>query len=42
MSKKQFEDNLNYGDCNNIFCFLDSFFQGVVEVIENAIDKTSK
>ena len=39
MSKKQFEENLNYGDCNNIFCFFSNLFEGVAEVIENTIDK---
>jgi hypothetical protein len=42
MSKKQFEENLNYGDCNNIFCFFNNLFQGVSEAIENTIDKTLK
>ena len=42
MSEKQFEENLNYGDCNNIFCFLSSVFEGISEVIENTIDKNPK
>jgi hypothetical protein len=42
MSKKQFEENLNYGDCNNIFCFLNNLFEGVVEGVENTIDNIIK
>lgn len=42
MSKKQFEENLNYGDCNNIFCFFGNLFEGVVEGVENTITKTKK
>ena len=42
MSEKQFEDSLNYGDCNNIFCFLGGLFEGISEVIENTIDKKPK
>ena len=42
MSKKQFEESLNYGDCNNIFCFLGDLLQGVVEGVENTIINTKK
>ena len=42
MSKKEMEKNLDYGDCNNIFCFFGNLFQGISEIIENTIDKTSK
>lgn len=42
MSKKQFEENLNYGDCNNLFCFFGSVLEGVVEGVENTITKTKK
>jgi hypothetical protein len=42
MSKKQFEENLNYGDCNNLFCFFGNLFEGVVEGVENTITKTKK
>jgi len=42
MSKKQFEENLNYGDCNNIFCFLGDLLDGVSEKIEKTIDKIIK
>lgn len=42
MSKKQMEKELNYGDCNNIFCFFSNFFEGVSELTQNDIDKESK
>ena len=42
MSKKQFEENLNYGDCNNIFFFLCNFLEGMVEGVENTIIETKK
>jgi len=42
MSKKQFEESLNYGDCNNIFCFFGNLFEGVCEGVENTITKTKK
>jgi hypothetical protein len=42
MSKKQFEENLNYGDSNNLFCFFSDLLQSVHEGIENTIDKIIK
>jgi hypothetical protein len=42
MSKKQFEENLNYGDCNNIFCFFNNLFESVCEGVENTITETKK
>jgi len=42
MSKKQFEENLNYGDCNNIFCFFNNVLESVVEGVENTITETKK
>jgi len=42
MSKKQIEKELNYGDCNNIFCFFSNLLESVVERVENNIDKESK
>lgn len=42
MSEKQFEDNLNYGDSNNLFCFFNDLLQSVHEGIENTIDKIIK
>jgi len=42
MSKKQFQENLNYGDCNNIFCFFSDVLEGVVERVENTIVNTKK
>jgi hypothetical protein len=42
MSKKQFEENLNYGDCNSLFCFFNDVLQGINQGIENTIDKIIK
>jgi len=42
MSKKQFEENLNYGDCNNLFCFFSDLLQGISEKVEKTIDKIIK
>lgn len=42
MSEKQFEENLNYGDCNNLFCFFNNLFSEVSEKIEKSIDKIIK
>ena len=36
------EKELNYGDCNNIFCFFSDLFEGASEIIQNDIDKESK
>jgi len=42
MSKKQFEDNLNYGDSNNLFCFFSDFLEAVSQKIEKSIDSIVK
>ena len=42
MSKKQFEENLNYGDCNNIICIFGSIFETTMEQLEKIVDKTLK
>ena len=42
MSKKEFERNLDYGDCNNIFCIFNNLLESVVEGVENTITKTKK
>jgi len=42
MSKKQFEDNLNYGDSNNLFCFFSDILDGVSQKIEKTIDNIIK
>ena len=42
MSKKQFEENLNYGDCNNLFCFFNNVLERVREGVENTITETKK
>ena len=42
MSEKQFEDNLNYGDSNNLFCFFSDLLGGVSQKIEKTIDKVIK
>lgn len=40
MSKKQMEKELNYGDCNNLFCFCGNIFKEVVGVAVNKeVDK---
>ena len=36
------EKNLDYGDCNNIFCFFSNLFESISEVTQNDIDKESK
>ena len=38
MSKKQMEKELNYGDCNNIFCFCGNIFKEVIGV-KKEVDK---
>lgn len=42
MSEKQMEKNLNYGDCNNLFCFFSDMLANVGETIEKTIDKVVK
>jgi hypothetical protein len=42
MSEKQMEKNLDYGDCNNLFCFFSDLFKGLGETIEKSIDATAK
>jgi len=42
MSKKQFEENLNYGDCNNVFNFLGDLLEGITNAVEKTIDKAIK
>ena len=42
MSKKQFEENLNYGDCNNIFCFFGNILENIAIGVENTITETKK
>jgi hypothetical protein len=32
MSKKQMEKELNYGDCNNLFCFCRSILKEVIGI----------
>jgi hypothetical protein len=39
MSKKQFEENLNYGDCNNIICIFGSIFETTMDGIEKTLNK---
>ena len=39
MSKKQFEESLNYGDCNNLFFFFNNILSETSEKIEKSIDK---
>jgi sterol desaturase/sphingolipid hydroxylase (fatty acid hydroxylase superfamily) len=41
MSKKQFEENLNYGDCFNFFGSLFSSLLGAEE-LEKKLDKKEK
>ena len=36
------EKELNYGDCNNIFCFFSNLFEDTSEITQNDIDKESK
>lgn len=33
------EKNLNYGDCNNVFCFFINILESVGEKVEKTIDK---
>jgi hypothetical protein len=40
MSKKQFEENLNYGDCNNIICVFGGVFEKIVWEIEKHLTKS--
>jgi len=42
MSKKQFEENLNYGDCINFVGRISDLFEGVFEEVEKSIDKVLK
>jgi hypothetical protein len=42
MSKKQFEESLNYGDCNNIFCFIDKILDKTSGMIEKTIELIDK
>jgi len=42
MSKKKFEENLNYGDCNNVFNFLGDLLEGVTSSVEKIFDKAIK
>jgi hypothetical protein len=42
MSEKQMEKNLNYGDCNNLFCFFSDMLADVRERLEKSIDGTIK
>lgn len=42
MSEKQFEENLNYGDCNNIVCVIGGIFEKMVSELEKNIDKIIK
>lgn len=39
MSKKQFEENLDYGDCNNIICVLGSIFETTIDGLEKLLLK---
>jgi hypothetical protein len=32
MSKKQIEENLNYGDSNNLFCFFSDIFKSLIDI----------
>jgi len=36
------EKNLNYGDCNNIFCFFGDVFESALQTIEKSIDSIVK
>ena len=38
MSKKQFEESLNYGDCNNLFFFFNNILSETSEKIAKSID----
>ena len=42
MSKKQIEENLKYGDSNNLFCFFSDLFKSLDETIKKSIDATAK
>ena len=42
MSKKQIEENLKYGDSNNLFCFFSDLFKSLDETIKKSIDATTK
>lgn len=42
MSKKQMEKNLNYGDCNNIFCFFGDVLESALQKVEKSIDAIVK
>jgi hypothetical protein len=42
MSEKQMEKNLDYGDCNNLFCFFSDLLANVGEKLEKSIDATVK
>ena len=38
MSKKEMEKNLNYGDCNNLFCFFRDVLESTLQSVEKSID----
>ncbi len=38
MSKKEMEKNLNYGDCNNLFCFFGDVLESALQSVEKSID----
>ncbi len=42
MSKKQIEENLNYGDSNNLFCFFSDMLENVSKRVEKSIDEIVK
>jgi hypothetical protein len=42
MSKNQMEKNLDYGDCNNVFCFFVNVLESVGERVEKTIDSIVK
>lgn len=42
MSKKQIEENLNYGDCNSLLCFFNDMLENVGEKLKKSIDATIK
>ena len=42
MSKKQIEENLNYGDCNSLFCFFNDMLENVSKRVEKSIDEIVK
>jgi hypothetical protein len=42
MSKKQFEDNLNYGDSDSLFCFFSDLLSSFTDGIEKTLDEIIK